>query len=124
MIKIVLILIILPNIAFAQVHTSKEWVKRYTSKCITATTNRVCIDKTRRNFKRMLKHKDMLFQHLNKYNLPLWLATIPFIESEYAEKAISRSGAVGMWQIMPHNLQHYLTIRHIRLVGRLLIHPK
>ncbi len=112
MIKILIILLIIfPNIALSQVHTPKEWVKRYTSKCISKTTNRVCIDKTKRNFKRMIKHKKMLFTHLEKYNLPLWLATIPFIESEYAEKAISRAGAVGMWQVMPHNLQHYMTTR-------------
>ena len=59
----------------------------------------------------MLKHKDMMFRNLSRYNLPLWLATIPFIESEYTEHAISRASAVGMWQVMPRNLQYYLTTK-------------
>ncbi len=55
----------------------------------------------------MLKYKDMMFEHLDDYGLPRWLATIPFIESEYTEKAISKASAVGLWQIMPRNIQHY-----------------
>ena len=38
---------------------------------------------------------------LEKENLPLELALIPYIESNYDPFSISSSGAVGMWQFMP-----------------------
>lgn len=107
--KWLLVLVFLSRTAYSDVFSTEEWAARYLSPCGKNTPNHVCINKTRRNFKRMLKYKDMMFEQLEKYNLPLWLATIPFIESEYTEKAISRSGAIGLWQIMPHNLVHYLT---------------
>lgn len=116
-IKIILILFLLPIVAHSDVYSTEEWATKYLSPCNQNTPNHVCIDKTKRNFKRMLKYKDMMFEQLEKYNLPLWLATIPFIESEYTEKAISRSGAIGLWQIMPHNLVHYLTKKRGPIFG-------
>ena len=61
----------------------------------------------------------MMFKYLDEYNLDRWLATIPFIESEYTEKARSKryskrlkrdvTLAIGLWQVSPGNLQSYLT---------------
>jgi membrane-bound lytic murein transglycosylase D len=42
-----------------------------------------------------------VINELEKENLPLELALIPFIESNYDPFSISSSGAVGMWQFMP-----------------------
>ncbi len=107
--KILIILLLIPQIAFSELHSTESWVARYISPCPNTPGNRVCFDKTKRNFKRMLKYKKMIFKYLDEYNLPGWLGTIPFIESEYTTKAISKSGAIGLWQIMPSNLIHYMT---------------
>ena len=40
-------------------------------------------------------------QELEAANLPVELALIPFVESNYDPFSISQSGAVGLWQFMP-----------------------
>ena len=42
-----------------------------------------------------------VINELEKNNLPIELAIIPYIESNYDPFSISPSGAVGMWQFMP-----------------------
>jgi membrane-bound lytic murein transglycosylase D len=42
-----------------------------------------------------------VIKKLESENLPLELALIPFIESDYDPFSISASGAVGIWQFMP-----------------------
>jgi membrane-bound lytic murein transglycosylase D len=42
-----------------------------------------------------------LIQELEAANLPVELALVPFIESNYDPFSISSSGAVGLWQFMP-----------------------
>ena len=42
-----------------------------------------------------------VIKKLENENLPLELALIPFIESDYDPFSISASGAVGIWQFMP-----------------------
>ncbi len=102
-------ILLISGVVKAQVHTPEQWVKRYVSVCPKIPDGKVCVDKTKRNFKRMVKYRSMMFEKLDEYNLPRWLATIPFIESEYAPNAISKAGAVGLWQVMPWMLQYHLT---------------
>jgi len=42
-----------------------------------------------------------VIQELEKKDLPVEFAFIPFIESNYDPFSISASGAVGLWQFMP-----------------------
>jgi len=42
-----------------------------------------------------------IIKELEKENLPIELAFIPFVESDYDPFSISPSGAVGIWQFMP-----------------------
>ena len=42
-----------------------------------------------------------VIEELQRNNLPVELAFLPFIESSYDPFSISSSGAVGLWQIMP-----------------------
>ena len=44
---------------------------------------------------------------LEKNNLPVELAILPYIESNYDPFSISPSGAVGMWQFMPRTGRLY-----------------
>ena len=46
-------------------------------------------------------------QELEAANLPVELALIPFIESNYDPFSISSSGAVGLWQFMPKTGRFY-----------------
>ena len=46
-------------------------------------------------------------QELEAANLPVELALIPFIESNYDPFSISPSGAVGLWQFMPKTGRFY-----------------
>ena len=48
-----------------------------------------------------------VIQELEKNNLPLELAILPYIESNYDPFSISSSGAVGMWQFMPRTGRLY-----------------
>ena len=48
-----------------------------------------------------------VINELEKVNLPLELALIPYIESNYDPFSISASGAVGMWQFMPRTGRFY-----------------
>lgn len=41
------------------------------------------------------------------YGLPLELAFLPVIESEYSPHAVSRSGATGLWQFMRNSIAGY-----------------
>ena len=48
-----------------------------------------------------------VIQELEAANLPVELALIPFIESNYDPFSISPSGAVGLWQFMPKTGRFY-----------------
>ncbi|NCX10896.1 MAG: LysM peptidoglycan-binding domain-containing protein, partial [Proteobacteria bacterium] len=48
-----------------------------------------------------------VIQELEAANLPVELALIPFIESNYDPFSISPSGAVGLWQFMPSTGRAY-----------------
>ncbi|MDA8425250.1 MAG: LysM peptidoglycan-binding domain-containing protein [Treponema sp.] len=44
---------------------------------------------------------------LRYYNLPEELAFLPVVESEYSPKAVSKSGAAGLWQFMRNSIAGY-----------------
>jgi hypothetical protein len=112
---ITLIIILTPILTQASIFSEEEWAAKYLSPCPKIPDNRVCKSKTKRNLKRMLKHKAILFKYLDKYNLPRWLGVICIIESECYDKATSRDKktqrilAVGFMQIAPVNLIYYST---------------
>lgn len=46
-------------------------------------------------------------ERVRYYGLPDELAYLPVIESEYSPKAVSRSGAAGLWQFMRNSVKGY-----------------
>ena len=48
------------------------------------------------------RYRAMILKHLRRAKLPEELLWLVMVESEFKQKAISRSGAGGLWQFMPY----------------------
>ena len=58
-------------------------------------------------FYRMKQYEDYIVSVLRKYKLPEELKYLPVVESMYNPFAISKSGAAGIWQLMPFTAKRY-----------------
>lgn len=58
-------------------------------------------ERTQAALDRMAVHQGMILKALRAEGLPEELLYLPIVESEYQPFAVSRAGAVGMWQFMP-----------------------
>lgn len=61
--------------------------------------------------RRALPYRNFIRFQLEKKNLPVELAAIPFLESSFNPKAHSRVSALGVWQFMPLIGSYYLPKR-------------
>lgn len=59
------------------------------------------------NSGRYLPYMEAEFRRLN---LPVELSRLPFVESSFNEKAFSKVGASGIWQIMPQTGRSYMIV--------------
>lgn len=57
--------------------------------------------------KRARPYLPYVAERIRFYGLPEELAFLPVIESEYSSKAVSRSGAAGLWQFMRNSIGGY-----------------
>ncbi len=57
-------------------------------------------DRLQTAFDRMGKYRDMVLREIDRAGLPRELLYLPIVESEYHLFAVSRAGAVGLWQFM------------------------
>lgn len=48
-----------------------------------------------------------IYERIRYYGVPEELFFLPFIESEYSTKAVSKSGAMGLWQFMRNSIGGY-----------------
>lgn len=53
------------------------------------------------------KHKPFIHRELSKEGLPDFLIVLPLIESAYDHDAVSKAGAIGLWQVMPYTARDY-----------------
>ncbi|PCI38797.1 MAG: hypothetical protein COB53_04260 [Elusimicrobia bacterium] len=53
------------------------------------------------------RYREMILKHLRQAKLPEELLWLVMTESEFKQKAISRSGAGGLWQFMPYTGRKY-----------------
>lgn len=56
---------------------------------------------------RASKYLFYIVEEVERRNLPLELALLPFIESAFNPQAVSRAKAAGMWQFMPATGKHF-----------------
>ncbi len=56
---------------------------------------------------RSAPYRNFIINELRKENLPIELLFLPVIESGYSTRAVSRSGAVGIWQFMRNSIGGY-----------------
>ena len=110
---LIIILLLIPlNLSAANYLSTDDWIREYIKPCIKNQRPGIqCFDNTRKMFKQLSKHRSMITGYLKKYDLPLWIGTIPIIESEFNYYAESLASAIGLWQIMPTNLIYYLTTK-------------
>ena len=54
-------------------------------------------------------YRPYVIQQLKEKNLPLYLQYLPIVESNYVPSAISKSGAMGIWQFMENSMRPFLT---------------
>jgi len=52
-------------------------------------------------------YRDYIIRRLEEYQVPRELLFLPVIESAYSGNAVSRSGAVGLWQFMLNSIAPY-----------------
>ncbi len=58
-------------------------------------------DRLQASFDRMGQYQEFILKEIDALGLPRELQYLPIVESEYQPFAVSRAGAVGVWQFMP-----------------------
>lgn len=56
---------------------------------------------------RSTPYREFIFAELDRLEVPHWLIYLPVIESGFLPKAVSRSGATGIWQFMRNSIGGY-----------------
>lgn len=95
--------------ATASIFTKDQWIDFYLRDCSTINQNQACKQDLEKALGKMYAYRKIVFKYLDKNGLPHNLATIPIIESLYNEKAISKAGAIGLWQLMPFHIENFKT---------------
>lgn len=54
-----------------------------------------------------VQYRQFIFSELERLDAPRWLVYLPVIESGFTSRAVSRSGAVGIWQFMRNSIGGY-----------------
>lgn len=85
-----------------QPHLSNE-----TEKLLRQYKSRVSRDALNRTLKASQPYSGFIRQKINEADLPQELFYIAFIESEFQPRAVSRSGAYGLWQFMRNSIGGY-----------------
>ena len=68
----------------------------------------------KKSLKRSQKYLAMIKKEIKKQKLPMDLAYLPHLESGYNNKARSKVGALGLWQIMPQTARGALKMTRYR----------
>lgn len=92
----------------ASAYTPDQWIGLYQRDCQTVKENQACKQNIENTLSRAFASRLMVLYHLEKHNVPSWLATVPIIESEYISDAKSYTKAkppkkpevlaAGLWQ--------------------------
>jgi hypothetical protein len=106
---LIILFLLIPFHLNATVFSIEQWTDFYLRDCTTLEKNRACKQDLELILGRMVGYSKMMFKYLDKEDLPRWLIAVPAVESSFKPDAISRSNAIGLWQLMPFNIRHYMT---------------
>ena len=67
------------------------------------------LKKLRETLERAAPYRPYIRRKLSEKGMPLCLEYLPIIESNFNTKALSKSGATGLWQFMENSIEGYLT---------------
>ena len=67
-------------------------------------------DRILKGLTRYARWKGTIQAILRSQGLPVDLAALPLVESSYNPRAVSKAGAVGLWQFMPVTARRYLRV--------------
>ena len=117
--RLAILIILIPTIL--QAYTKEEWVNFYLRDCKPQYS--ACKENLEVSLGKMLAYSDITFKYLDAQGLPRWLATIPIVESDYVEDAVSPAGAIGLWQLMPYHIERARTRKKVILGREVTIIP-
>ena len=112
-----LILILLPTVLNAEVHSKEQWVSFYLRDCKGLSEKYACRQHFEKSLGRMIAYRGLVIKEFESKGIPPWFATLALIESAYKDDAKSNKGALGLFQLMPYNIKKYRT-RKITKFGR------
>ena len=105
-----IILITIPFTLNAQSLSVDVWLSKYKRSCKEVAVNMVCKGRLDKSLKKM---KESVVPGMLKENgIPLWISTVGIVESDYNNHAVSRSDAVGVFQVLAVNIQKFYTKKH------------
>lgn len=87
------------QLVFSNHHLIKKFKMQY--------LNKNGLDYLSKVMQRSLLYRDFILEQLEVHALPNELLFLPVIESGFNEKAVSRSGATGIWQFMKNSVGGY-----------------
>lgn len=107
--RLLIIILLIPFQLQATVFSEQEWIDFYMRDCSQVTGKMACRQDLELILGRMMQYSQLTFKYLDKEDLPRWLIAVPAVESSFKPNAVSRSGALGLWQLMPFNIKAYMT---------------
>lgn len=106
MIRLLLFLII-PFTAQSETLSVEVWLAKYKRPCAGLNKGMVCQGRLDKALQRM--KNSVVPKIFEESGLPLWLSTLGVVESDYNNDAVSSAGAIGVLQVMKHNVQTFYT---------------
>jgi membrane-bound lytic murein transglycosylase D len=84
-----------------------EIKKQYEKKGLKVRVQKGISSEFDKGISRRMKYEDMILKELKNAGLPKEISALPHVESSYQADAVSKVGAVGLWQVMPASARLY-----------------
>jgi membrane-bound lytic murein transglycosylase D len=103
------------RLSVSETRARRAWGHQASAEALKAAAERLRFqrgqsDRTRKGLTRYARWNGKIGATLRKQGLPEELAALPLVESSYNPRAVSKAGAVGLWQFMPATARRYLRV--------------